>query len=159
MAMKCKVDIPQDSDFTLNNLPYGVFTVPPNEKRRIGVAIGNHVLSLATVKHLFDGPLMNENQEVFDAPFLNEFMGLTHRHWSEARATILKILTDNSISLPGNSLIPMSSVQMHLPASIGDYTDFYSSINHATNVGTMFRLVLFYYLVYLSICLKKILKL
>lgn len=139
MAMKCKVDIPQDCDFTLNNLPYGVFTVPPNEKRRIGVAIGNHVLSLATVKHLFNGPLMNENQEVFDAPFLNEFMGLTHRHWSEARATILKILTDNSISLPGNSLIPMSSVQMHLPASIGDYTDFYSSINHATNVGTMFR--------------------
>ena len=141
--MKCKVDIPQDCDFTLNNLPYGVFTVPPCTTRRIGVAIGNHVLSLATVKHFFNGPLMKDHQDVFDAPVLNEFMGLTHRHWSEARATILKILTDNSISMPGNSLIPMSSVQMHLPASIGDYTDFYSSIHHATNVGTMFRLVLF----------------
>ena len=58
MAMKCKVDIPQDCDFTLNNLPYGVFTVPPCTTRRIGVAIGNHVLSLATVKHFFNSPYL-----------------------------------------------------------------------------------------------------
>ena len=148
MAMKCKVDIPNGCDFTLNNLPFGVFTVPPNETRRIGVAIGNHVLNLAAVKHLFEGPLMKDHQDVFDAPVLNEFMSLTHRHWSEARVTIFKILTDNSISMPGNSLIPMSSVQMHLPASIGDYTDFYSSIDHATNVGTMFRLVYIIVLLY-----------
>ena len=55
MAMKCKVDIPNGCDFTLNNLPFGVFTVPPNETRRIGVAIGNHVLNLAAVKHLSSG--------------------------------------------------------------------------------------------------------
>ena len=66
-------------------------------------------------------------------------MGLTNKHWSEARATIYRLLTDASVALPGNAFVPMSSAQMLLPANIGDYTDFYSSIDHATNVGTMFR--------------------
>ena len=79
---------------------------------------------------------------MFDGHVLNDFMALSHKHWSEARATIRKLLTDESISLPESSLIPMSTAKMHLPAAIGDYTDFYSSICHATNVGTMFRYVL-----------------
>lgn len=133
------VKIPQDSDFTLDNLPYGVFSVPPGKTQRLGVAIGGHVLDLSRVRHLFDGPLMKEHQQVFESSVLNEFMGLSHRHWSEARATIRSLLTSEKERLPSDALIPMEAVTLHLPANIGDYTDFYSSIDHATNVGTMFR--------------------
>merc|ERR550539_297922 len=66
-------------------------------------------------------------------------MGLSHRHWAEARATIRSLLTSKKETLPSDALIPMEAVTLHLPANIGDYTDFYSSIDHATNVGTMFR--------------------
>merc|ERR550539_1925529 len=66
-------------------------------------------------------------------------MGLSHRHWAEARATIRSLLTSKKETLPSDALLPQSSVTMHLPADIGDYTDFYSSLDHATNVGTMFR--------------------
>ncbi len=69
-------------------------------------------------------------------------MALSHRHWSEARQTVKKLLTagneDAVKALPG-SVVRMIDATMHLPARIGDYTDFYSSIDHATNVGTMFR--------------------
>merc|ERR1739844_741088 len=133
------VEIPRDSDFTLDNLPYGVFSVPPGKTHRLGVAIGDYVLDLSRVRHLFDGPLMKEHQQVFESSVLNEFMGLSHRHWSEARATIRSLLTTEKERLPSDALIPMEAVTLHLPATIGDYTDFYSSLDHATNVGTMFR--------------------
>ena len=58
----CKVPIPQGSDFTLDNLPYGVFKTTGDEKAKIGVAIGDQILSLSVVKHLFSGPLMKDNQ-------------------------------------------------------------------------------------------------
>ena len=73
-------------------------------------------------------------------------MGLSFMHWKEARATIKSlidvenpVLRDN-VELKSKSIIPRNSAKMHLPATIGDYTDFYSSIHHATNVGIMFRL-------------------
>jgi fumarylacetoacetase len=72
-------------------------------------------------------------------------MGLTISHWKEARETIKSLIdTENpllrdDVKLKSNCIVPMSSATMHLPATIGDYTDFYSSIHHATNVGIMFR--------------------
>ena len=80
---------------------------------------------------------------MFESSVLNDFMGLSWQAWSEARAKIRLLLTTESANLPADALKPMSSVTMHLPANIGDYTDFYSSLDHATNVGTMFRLVLY----------------
>merc|ERR1719369_945889 len=133
------VEIPLDSDFTLDNLPYGVFSVPPGKTHRLGVAIGGHVLDLSRVRLLFDGPLMKEHQQVFESRVLNDFMSLSHRHWAEARTTIRGLLTTEKERLPSDALVPMEAVILHLPAAIGDYTDFYSSIDHATNVGTMFR--------------------
>jgi hypothetical protein len=115
------VEIPQDSDFTLDNLPYGVFSVPPGKTQRLGVAIGGHVLDLSRVRHLFDGPLMKEHQQVFESSVLNEFMGLSHRHWSEARATIRSLLTSEKERLPSDALIPMEAVTLHLPANIGEF--------------------------------------
>ena len=67
-------------------------------------------------------------------------MSLSSKHWSEARATIRSLLTNvEAKEHLQEVLIPMSEIIMHLPARIGDYTDFYSSLDHATNVGTMFR--------------------
>ncbi len=102
------------------------------------MAIGDKVLDLSQIKHLFDGPLMRPHQDVFEASSLNDFMGLSHLHWAEARGTIRKLLELNSKQI-SDALLPQASIQMHLPAQIGDYTDFYSSLDHATNVGTMFR--------------------
>ena len=102
------------------------------------MAIGDKVLDLSQIKHLFDGPLMRPHQDVFEASSLNDFMGLSHLHWAEARGTIRKCLEFNSKQI-SDALLPQASIQMHLPAQIGDYTDFYSSLDHATNVGTMFR--------------------
>ena len=83
-------------------------------------------------------------------------MGLSHAHWKETRDTIRSLvdvenpLLRDNVELKSKCIVPMNTATMHLPASIGDYTDFYSSINHATNCGIMFRLVktylgLFYY--------------
>ena len=66
-------------------------------------------------------------------------MALTPAHWSEARATIRCLLTEDQAKLSMEALVDRTTATMHLPAHIGDYTDFYSSLEHATNVGTMFR--------------------
>lgn len=76
---------------------------------------------------------------------LNAFMGLKRAAWLEARKTIQELLSKNSSTLRDDSqlrskaLVRQSDATMHLPAEIGDYTDFYSSIQHATNVGILFR--------------------
>jgi len=139
------VTVPTDSHFPLQNLPYGVFSTVSEPGPRIGVAIGNHVLDLAKISHLFTGPLLAHHQDVFTATTLNSLMGLTKEHWAEARTTITSLLSaDNPTirdddNLRNIALVSQDQVKMHLPASIGDYTDFYSSLDHATNVGTMFR--------------------
>merc|ERR1712156_42227 len=139
------VQVNQDSHFPLENLPYGVFSTECHPDHRIGVAIGDQVLDLSKVSHLFTGPLLAHHQQVFRASTLNRLMGLTKDHWSEARATITSLLSASNATLRDNqvlrseALIPQQKVKMHLPATIGDYTDFYSSLDHATNVGIMFR--------------------
>jgi len=134
----------EEGHFPIQNLPYGIFSgdgSPP----RVGVAIGEYVLDLSQIKHLFNGPELKDKQNVFEQPILNDFMSLGCAAWKEARATLQKILSkDESVLrddkvLREKCLIPQDKVQMHLPARIGDYTDFYSSREHATNVGTMFR--------------------
>ncbi|XP_043199559.1 fumarylacetoacetase-like [Amphibalanus amphitrite] len=139
------VTIPAGSDFTMANLPYGVFSTCENPTHRIGVAIGSMILDLSVIAHLFTGPELAAHQDVFKKPVLNGLMGLRRAAWAEARATIQSLLSANNQTLQGDAglvskaLVPQSSATMHLPADIGDYTDFYSSLDHATNVGTMFR--------------------
>ncbi len=134
-----------ESHFPIQNLPYGVFA-PRNEKKRIGVAIGDWVLDLrvASEEGLLSGPEF-EPGDCFRQPTLNQFMGLGPVAWKAARARISQLLSDNEPTLRDNgtlrdkALILRSEVEMHLPGEIGDYTDFYSSREHATNVGTMMR--------------------
>ncbi|CAI5671985.1 unnamed protein product [Oreochromis niloticus] len=112
---------------------------------RIGVAIGDQILDLSAVKSLFKGPVLSKYQDVFDQPTLNAFMALGYEAWREARRTVQMLLSANEstlrddMSLRSRAFIHQSAVTMHLPANIGDYTDFYSSRDHATNVGIMFR--------------------
>jgi len=138
------VPVPAESHFPIQNLPYGIFSVGSSE-RSIGVAIGDSILDLSQVSHLFTGPLLHSQQHVFKQSTLNALMGLSRAHWLEARATITDLLSKDNpamrddVSLRSAVIIPQAHATMHLPANIGDYTDFYSSIDHATNVGTMFR--------------------
>ncbi|XP_003969506.1 fumarylacetoacetase [Takifugu rubripes] len=133
------------SHFSFNNLPYGIFSTTNNPKRRIGVAIGDQILDLSLIKSLFQGPVISKHQYVFDQPTLNAFMALGYEAWQEARKTLQMLLSANEstlrddVSLRSSAFVNQSVATMHLPANIGDYTDFYSSKDHATNVGIMFR--------------------
>ncbi|KAK6009588.1 hypothetical protein OSTOST_25474, partial [Ostertagia ostertagi] len=114
-------------------------------KHRIGVAIGESILDLSAIAHLFDSLSLKGHQDVFRQETLNAFMGLPRAAWVEARAIIQKLLRDDVPTLKENpelrakAIVSQKDATMHLPATIGDYTDFYSSIYHATNVGIMFR--------------------
>ncbi|XP_042910316.1 fumarylacetoacetase isoform X2 [Parasteatoda tepidariorum] len=139
------INIPENSHFSYQNLPYGIFSDPNNENPRPGVAIGEFILDLSVVKHLFSGPLLKNNQSVFQKESLNSFMSLGRLCWKEARQTLQSILSATNpilrddLPLRTRAFVPQETAKMHLPAKIGDYTDFYSSIEHATNVGIMFR--------------------
>ena len=128
------VDLDADEGFGVENLPYGVFSAGPGTPNRLGVRIGSRVLDL----HPFTerGQLRQE----LGAPNLNPFLAAGHHAWSEARATITELLTDQAHE-PGVSshLIALDTVSMRLPFDVADYVDFYSSEQHATNLGKMFR--------------------
>ncbi|XP_075860802.1 fumarylacetoacetase isoform X2 [Microcebus murinus] len=139
------IPVAEDCDFPIQNLPYGVFSTAGNPRPRIGVAIGDQILDLSVIKHLFTGPVLSRHQDVFDQPVLNSFMGLGQAAWTEARALLQDLLSAGQARLRDDAELrrraftPQASATMHLPATIGDYTDFYSSRQHATNVGIMFR--------------------
>ncbi|XP_074090114.1 fumarylacetoacetase isoform X2 [Macrotis lagotis] len=139
------IPVAENSDFPIQNLPYGVFSSPENPRQRIGVAIGDQILDLSVIKHLFTGPVLSTHQDVFEQPTLNRFMSLGYAAWKEARMYLQSLLSSGKATLRDDSIlrkrafIPQASATMHLPATIGDYTDFYSSRQHATNVGIMFR--------------------
>lgn len=140
------VAAPPDSHFSIQNLPYGVFRPKTGGALRIGVAIGEQVLDLTELAHsgAFDA-LSFDARTVFSAGRLNEFMGLGATAWSPLRSIVSRLLRDDVADLKENqrlrdaSLVALTSVELVLPVEIGDYTDFYSSREHATNVGVMFR--------------------
>ncbi|MDA7430352.1 fumarylacetoacetase [Primorskyibacter aestuariivivens] len=124
-----------DTDFPLNNLPYGVFSTGDGSMPRCGVAIGDQILDLCAAEG--DG-LLGDAAPVFDVPYWNDFMELGPEAWGELRATLTALLSDGADARP-DLLVAQAEVQMHLPFNVAEYTDFYASKHHATNVGTMFR--------------------
>ena len=138
--MKSFIAYSEDCHFPIQNLPYGIFSSSDNPKPRGGVAIGDLVLDLSALEA--DGLIASN---YFSQPNLNLFMGAGKEIWSSVRKQIQVLLDEGNSSLKDNSELrervfyKQSEVSMHLPAQIGDYTDFYSSRQHATNVGTMFR--------------------
>jgi fumarylacetoacetase len=137
------IDIDATSDFPIQNLPYGVFSSKDGLALRVGVAIGNYVLDLWELEQ--DSRLDVGALGVFAGPTLNAFMPLGPKVWSETRARISELLRHDNPELRDNAelraraLVPMSDVKLHMPIAVAGYTDFYSSREHATNVGVMFR--------------------
>jgi fumarylacetoacetase len=134
-----------ETDFPIQNLPLGVFR-RGREERRIGVAIGDCVLDLAGCRE--EGLLDTEASlaaEFCWPPMLNPLMALGPEAWSSLRRQVSALLRSDHPELRDDRrrverlVIPMSKVEMLLPANIGDYTDFYASVFHATNAGGMFR--------------------
>ena len=138
--MKSWLKVSSKSDFSIYNLPFGIFSTNKKNKR-IGVAIGDHVIDLDACNSLDLFKDLNIESHVFKNIFLNNFIELGKEITSKVREIIQSELTnDNSlIKHNSNCIIPIDSVEMHLPVNIGDYTDFYSSIEHASNIGSMFR--------------------
>ncbi|KAJ3101182.1 hypothetical protein HDU97_001594 [Phlyctochytrium planicorne] len=137
------IPIPANSDFPIANIPFGIISSADDASHRPATIVGNHVIDLRSVAKagLFDGPLMKAVAvEVFSQPTLNSFMSLTRPHWLETRQTLQRILSTTTPSQALQSaVLPAEKTINHLPAQIGDYTDFYASKEHATNVGIMFR--------------------
>lgn len=136
------IDVASTSDFPIQNLPYGVFSSSDGLAPRVGVAIGNHVLDLWQLEQ---DCRLDVERGVFAAASLNPFMAQGPEVWSKARARISELLRHDNPELRDNealrkrALIPMANIRLHLPITVAGYTDFYSSREHATNVGVMFR--------------------
>lgn len=134
------VDIPAGSDFPLENLPYGVFTPAGSDRPRPGTAIGEWVVDLQALQAA--GML---ETDVFSGETLNAFMAAGRPVWTAVRTRLQTLLSAENAELRDHEAVRsgafhrQADVQMVMPVDIGDYTDFYSSREHATNVGTMFR--------------------
>ncbi len=134
------VNIPQNSDFSIQNIPFGIFKTA-TKSPRAGVAIGDMILDLTwLVENKFlDIPINTVNQN-----YLNDFIGLGKPTTNKVRYDIAILLKSDNTSLKNhadikNGLIASSEAVMLMPVKVGDYTDFYSSKDHAYNVGVMFR--------------------
>ncbi|CAM2735182.1 fumarylacetoacetase [Pseudoalteromonas atlantica] len=130
-------------DFPIQNLPFAEFrTKNTNEKFRGGVAIGDQVIDLAKLSHLniFTGDAKTALDAASEST-LNTFMGLGEQYWSALRLALSKALREGAQQQKEmqSTLIAQADIEFSLPCRIGDYTDFYTSIYHATAVGSLFR--------------------
>ena len=130
-----------ETDFPIQNLPFGVFRGGADQPR-VGVAIGDQVLDIAAAESegLFAGEASVAASECGTGS-LNSLMAMGHKHWSALRKRIFELLRHDAPAAVRHKLQlqPMAATEMQMPAQVGDYTDFYASKFHATNVGTMFR--------------------
>ncbi|MBX2962431.1 MAG: fumarylacetoacetase [Cyclobacteriaceae bacterium] len=141
-SLKSWVEVSPDSDFPIQNLPFGIF------KTRYlspvaGVAIGDYVLDLVYLHEngFLDG--IGLPPGIFNQKYLNDFIAMGRKKTRDVRERISELLRHDNDELdrPAReiALIPMREVQMQMPLRVPNYTDFYSSEEHATNVGSMFR--------------------
>jgi len=133
------------SDFPIQNLPFGVFRAPGERAQsELGVAIGDQVLRLRACGKagLLDGLPYFTGTILSKLKSLNPLMGLGRVVAAQLRVNLVKILDRGNTSAADRAdelLLPQSAVEFQLPVEVGDYSDFYASIHHATNVGSMFR--------------------
>jgi fumarylacetoacetase len=128
-------EVPEGSPFPASNLPYGVF-VHDDESPRVGVALGDQILDLAPLAAAegLDGG------HAFESPTLNPFLAMGRPSWSAVRAWLVELLEHEAErDLVEEHLVPQSEVSMRMPFDVADYVDFYSSQQHAENVGRIFR--------------------
>lgn len=143
-ALRSFIDVAPDCDFPIQNLPLGVITTAADPTPRVATAIGDFALDLSVLEGaglLTPAP----GRRVFDQPSINAFMALGPKVWRETRAALSGLLRHDAPRLRDDSALrakafaPLRDVKLHLPMAVSGYTDFYSSKEHATNVGVMFR--------------------
>jgi len=129
-------------EFPIQNLPLGVFRRAASGRGRLGVAIGDQILDLTAAAETAGVPSGTLARACAE-PALNQLLALGPAAWSELRSQVSGLLAAGSRSyhprLGERILVPMLEAELLLPAQVGDYTDFYASVHHATNVGSMFR--------------------
>ncbi|KAJ5940079.1 hypothetical protein N7516_000247 [Penicillium verrucosum] len=144
------LQIPKNSPFSLANIPFGIISTQSVSKTA-AIAIGDHALNLsafASSGGFSQLPTIEQHLAVFSQPTLNDFAALgrpVHRQVREYLQNVFRadtkfpqLLKDN-VSLQKSALLPLSQVTNHVPMQIGDYTDFYAGLNHAYNIGVLFR--------------------
>ena len=143
--MQSFLPVPAENHFPIHNLPYGVFRPKTGEEPRVGVAIGEFVLDLSVLESRGLLTVPDVVGGLFHRGSLNLFMSLGRETWSAVRGRLTQLLRDDEPTIRDDAalraacLIPLDDVELLLPVEIPDYTDFYSSLHHATNVGTMIR--------------------
>ncbi|MGE5562354.1 MAG: fumarylacetoacetase [Bacillota bacterium] len=134
-ALTSWVESAQGSDFPIQNLPLGIFSVG-NRRRRACVAIGDYVLDLVAIADLLD----EEWRDDLSQPVLNAWLARGTEPQEALRRRLVELLSDERYRDDVEpELVGQTEVRMHLPCVVGDYTDFYVGIHHATNVGRQFR--------------------
>ncbi|KAL4785248.1 hypothetical protein BJX76DRAFT_325065 [Aspergillus varians] len=145
------LQIPKNSPFSLANIPFGIISSSRISSRAPAVAIGDHVLNLsvfASSGGFSQLPVIQSHLNVFNQPTLNAFAALGRAVHRQVREYIQKVFSidtpfpqvlKESAALQQEALLPLSEVTNHLPMQIGDYTDFYAGLNHAYNIGVLFR--------------------
>ena len=132
-----------NADFPIQNLPFGVFRKRGGRERpRVGVAIGDQILDVVACRR---AAFLSAAADACEAPNLNRLMAAGRETWSTLRRELGQILRDGSyraremVDRYDEFFVTAADVDLLLPADVGDYTDFYASVHHATNVGSMFR--------------------
>lgn len=145
-SLQTFIPVTNKSHFSLHNLPYGVFSLPNDARKRIGTIVGEYVIDLAMLeqhglfKNCYDPSLV-----LFNQPTLNHFASQKKKTQQQVRQTLQYLLNADTPVLRDDDALcqavlhPYAEVIMHLPGEIPNYTDFYSSIDHARNVGCLFR--------------------
>ncbi|MDR2222961.1 MAG: fumarylacetoacetase [Flavobacteriaceae bacterium] len=138
------LEVEAQSDFPIQNIPFGVF-ITKDDVVTIGTRIGNYAIDLSALQMLGYLQGIELTDDVFLQDTLNDFISAGKKTWRSVRNRIADIFDANNETLKNNAkhreavIFKIEEVEMQLPVFIGDYTDFYSSREHATNVGTMFR--------------------
>ncbi len=131
------------TDFPIQNLPFGIFSTAASPQPRAGVAIGDQIVDLVALAAA--GLLRTAPHAVWNEPALNTFIALGRDTWRATRARLSELLRagpgplSDDATLREWTLVPQRDATMHMPVVVPGYTDFYSSKEHATNVGSMFR--------------------
>ena len=132
-----------NADFPIQNLPFGAFLSPDDDSGRLGVAIGDQVVDLyasfeaGAFSH--HGDDAREAARACSGPTLNPLMAMEPRFWSALRLALSRLLREGGDGQKSLRLLPLAELELLLAVEIGDYSDFYASIHHALNVGTLLR--------------------
>ncbi|PBQ34408.1 fumarylacetoacetase [Sphingobacteriaceae bacterium] len=134
------LEVDVKSDFSIHNIPFGIYS-DKSVKHRAASAIGDYIIDLY---ELADAGLLQVDKSVLDAQFLNDFIDLGKPITNAVRTSIIKLLSSDSSLKTDKELFSkvfkkQTDVKLLMPVRVGDYTDFYSSIDHATNIGAMIR--------------------